>query len=126
MRISKVLIVDDSATDRETLRSMLQPHGYQVIMAADGGKGIVMARNELPDLILMDVVMPGVNGFEATRSLSREGATRHIPIIMCSGKNQPTDRAWGLRQGALAYFVKPVDARQLLDTIDQLGKAVSV
>ena len=125
MGIKKILIIDDAATDREMLKNRLRAQGYDIIMASDGGKGIVMARTELPDLILMDVVMPGVNGFEATRTLSRDSVTRHIPIIICSNKIQASDKAWGLRQGAHAYFFKPVVAQQLLDTIAALGQAGS-
>ena len=121
MNINKILIVDDSATDCAVMREMLVRHGYRVLIAADGENGIAAARRENPDLILMDVVMPGVSGFQVTRTLSRDAATRHIPIIMCSNKQQETDKVWGLRQGAHAYFVKPVDATQLLQTIAALN-----
>jgi len=124
MSIKKILIVDDSAIDRKVLCDLLQRHGYRVITAEDGEQGIALAHSEYPDLILMDVVMPGINGFEATRTLSRDPATRHIPIVICSSKQQETDRLWGIRQGAHAYFTKPVDAKQLLDGISALGKAV--
>lgn len=126
MSIKKILVIDDSRSDREVLNEILSRHGYRVITAADGAAGIALARSEFPDLILMDVVMPGVNGFEATRTLSRDPATRHIPIVICSGKQQETDRLWGLRQGAHAYLVKPVEEAQLLDTIAAFGKAVPV
>ncbi len=121
MNIKKILIIDDSATDRALMHDLLVGQGYQVLDAEDGEKGIAAAHSEHPDLILMDVVMPGVNGFQATRTLSRDAGTRHIPIIMCSNKQQETDKVWGLRQGAHAYFAKPVDAGLLLQTIAALN-----
>jgi twitching motility two-component system response regulator PilH len=126
MSIKKILIVDDSATDREVLSELLLRHGYRLLTATDGEQGIALARSEFPDLILMDVVMPGMNGFQVTRTLSRDPVTRHIPIIICSSKQQETDKLWGMRQGAHAYFTKPVQAQQLLDAIAALGKAVPV
>jgi twitching motility two-component system response regulator PilH len=126
MSIHKILIVDDSPTDREVLNTLLLHHGFQVIAAVDGQEGIELARTELPDLILMDVVMPRVNGFQATRTLARDPQTRHIPIIICSSLHQEADRVWGMRQGAHAYLAKPVKARLLLDTIAALGKSVPV
>ena len=123
MSIKKILVVDDSATERAVMRDLLLKHGYRVLEAEDGEQGIALAQREFPDLILMDVVMPGVNGFQATRTLSRDTNTRHIPIIICSSKQQETDKVWGMRQGAHAYFTKPVDATELLDTIATLGKA---
>ncbi len=125
MSIKKILIVDDSATQRAVMRDLLLQHGYRVLEAENGEQGITIAQSEFPDLILMDVVMPGVNGFQATRTLSRDATTRHIPIIICSSKQQETDKVWGMRQGAHAYFVKPVDTTQLLDTIAALNKSVA-
>jgi twitching motility two-component system response regulator PilH len=125
MSIKKILIVDDSATQRAVMRDLLLQHGYRVLEAENGEQGITIAQSEFPDLILMDVVMPGVNGFQATRTLSRDTTTRHIPIIICSSKQQETDKVWGMRQGAHAYFVKPVDTTQLLDTIAALNKSVA-
>jgi twitching motility two-component system response regulator PilH len=124
MTIKKILIVDDSATDRALLRGLLLEQGFRVLMAENGEQAIAMARGEFPDLILMDVVMPGMNGYQATRTLSRDAATRHIPIIICSSKQQETDRVWGMRQGAHAYFVKPIDTAKLLETIAVLNKRV--
>lgn len=125
MSIRKILIIDDAETDREVLRDLLSRHGYRVLTAADGEQGIALARAEFPDLILMDVVMPVVNGYQATRTLSRDPVTRHIPIIICSNKQQETDRVWGMRQGAHAYFVKPVDGKALLDLVAALNKPVT-
>ena len=122
MTIKKILIVDDSAIDREVLTTLLAHHGFEVIAAADGEQGIAMAKAELPDLVLMDVVMPRINGFQATRTLARDAATRHIPIFFCSNLYQEADRVWGMRQGAQAYLEKPVKARDLLDAIGMLNE----
>jgi twitching motility two-component system response regulator PilH len=125
MSIKKILIVDDSATDREVLSTVLLHHGFRVITAADGQQAIDFACTEFPDLILMDIVMPRVNGFQATRTLGRNPLTNHIPIIMCSNLHQEADRVWGLRQGAHAYLEKPIKPKQLLDIIAALGTQVS-
>ncbi len=120
MPVKTVLVVDDSPTERHVLVELLSRNGYQVITAENGEEGIEMARRELPDLILMDVVMPGLNGYQATRTLTRDEATKHIPIIVCTSKGQETDRIWGLRQGALDYIVKPVNGEDLLAKIASL------
>lgn len=112
-----VLIIDDSLTETRVFRSLLEHHGYKVSIACNGQEGIEVARVCKPDLILMDVVMPLVNGFQATRDLSRNPDTRHIPIIVCSSKATETDRLWAMRQGAKAYLIKPVKLSQLLDVI---------
>jgi len=113
MPVRKILIVDDSATDRQYLLENLTKLGYQVALADSGEQGIEMARSEHPDLVLMDIVMPGMNGFQATREIARDDATKHIPVIMCTTKNQETDKVWGLRQGAIDYVVKPIDISTL-------------
>ena len=120
MPVKTVLVVDDSPTERHILVELLSRNGYQVITAENGEEGIEKARRELPDLILMDVVMPGLNGYQATRTLTRDDATKHIPIIVCTSKGQETDRIWGLRQGALDYIVKPVNGEDLLAKIASL------
>jgi twitching motility two-component system response regulator PilH len=120
MPVKKILIVDDSPTDRQFLLEALSKAGYQCVMAENGDDAIAKSRSERPDLILMDVVMPGTSGFQATRSISREEATKHIPIIMCTTKNQETDKIWGLRQGARDYLTKPIDAKALLAKIAAL------
>ena len=120
MPVKTVLVVDDSPTERHVLVELLSRNGYQVITAENGEEGIEKARRELPDLILMDVVMPGLNGYQATRTLTRDDATKHIPIIVCTSKGQETDRLWGLRQGALDYIVKPVNGEDLLAKIASL------
>ena len=117
MPIKKILVVDDSPTERHVLVELLTRNGYQVITAENGEEGVGKAKKELPDLILMDVVMPGLNGYQATRTLTRDEATKHIPVIVCTSKGQETDRIWGLRQGALDYIVKPVNGEDLLAKI---------
>lgn len=112
-----ILIIDDSPTEIHVLRKMLEKAGYAVISSSDGESGIQDAKRILPDLILMDVVMPGLNGFQATRRLSQDPATASIPIIMVTTKDQETDRAWGLRQGAKEYLVKPVSSSELLSKV---------
>ena len=121
MPIKTALIVDDSPTERHILTELLSGAGYQVTTAESGDEGIERARQVKPDLILMDVVMPGTNGFQATRALSRDDATKDIPVIMCTTKNQETDKLWGMRQGAQDYVTKPVDGPALLAKIAALG-----
>ncbi len=115
-----VLIVDDSPTELHLIRNILEQGGYQVITAENGEAGVEQATQRQPDIILMDVVMPGLNGFQATRQLSRAPETAGIPIIMVTTKGQETDRAWGLRQGAREYVVKPVAADDLLGKISMV------
>ena len=109
-----ILIVDDSPTEVFQMRRMLENHGFETEAAADGAEGIRKAREIRPDLILMDIVMPGVDGFRATRQLSSDPQTRSIPVIMVTSKAQESDRVWGLRQGAVDYLVKPVATEQLV------------
>lgn len=120
MPIKKVLVVDDSPTERFYLVDILKKNGFETETAENGEEGIAKAKAARPDLILMDVVMPGVNGFQVTRSLSRDEATKDIPVIMCTSKGQETDRVWGMRQGAVAYLVKPIAAADLMDKIQNL------
>jgi twitching motility two-component system response regulator PilH len=115
--MSKVLIVDDSPTETHKLTSMLEKHGHSVSYAESGEAGVEKAKKEIPDIVLMDVVMPGLNGFQATRLLGRTQETAHIPVIMVTTKDQETDRVWGMRQGAKAYLTKPIDESQLMKTI---------
>ena len=117
--MAKILIVDDSPTEMFRFKEILGRHGFDVIEATNGADGVTTAQAELPDLILMDVVMPGVNGFQATRQISRSAATKHIPIVIVSTKDQETDRVWGRRQGACDYLTKPIDENQLINTIKQ-------
>lgn len=120
MAIKKVLVVDDSPTDTHLLTEMLKKHGYTVVTAGTGEDGINKAKTEKPDLVLMDIVMPGMSGFEATRAISKNAETASIPIIICSTKGQETDKAWGLRQGAKDYIVKPISEKVLLEKIRSL------
>ena len=121
--MSRVLIVDDSPTETVTLTNILQKNGYDVLTAANGADGVAMARAEQPDLVLMDVVMPGLNGFQATRQLSKGNDTSHIPVVIVTTKDQDTDRMWGQRQGAKGYLTKPVNEGSLLNTINDLMSA---
>ena len=120
MPIKKILVVVDSPTERHVLVELLTKNGYKVITAENGEEGIEKAKAELPDLVLMDVVMPGLNGYQATRTLTRDEATKHIPVIVCTSKSQETDKIWGLRQGAQDYLVKPVNSEELLSKIAAL------
>jgi twitching motility two-component system response regulator PilH len=121
MPIKKILIVDDSPTERHVLNDMLTKAGFEVIASDNGEDAIQKARQLKPDVILMDVVMPGLNGFQATRAISRDADTRNIPIIICTSKSQETDKIWGMRQGARDYIVKPVNREELLAKISALG-----
>ena len=119
--MAKVLIVDDSPTETYKLTSILERNGHAVSAAGTGAEGVEMAKRELPDIVLMDVVMPGLNGFQATRQLSRAAETAEIPVIIVTTKDQETDRVWGMRQGAKAYLTKPVDEQELLATIAKVS-----
>ncbi len=121
MPIQKILVVDDSPTERFALTELLAGRGYQVVTAENGEDAIAKSKSESPDLILMDVVMPGMNGFQATRTISRDPQTRSIPIIMCTSKGFETDKIWGMRQGAFDYLVKPLNHADLLERIKALG-----
>ena len=118
--MARILIVDDSPTETFRFRELLTKHGYEVLEATNGADGVTMAQAELPDLVLMDVVMPGMNGFQATRQISKGKDTQHIPVVIVSTKDQATDRVWGKRQGARDYLTKPIDEQQLIDVIKQL------
>ncbi len=115
--MSVVLIIEDSPTDAHVYQRALEAAGYQVLHAENAEVGVPMAKSARPDVILMDIVMPGVNGFQATRELSRNESTRHIPVIMLSTKSQQTDRIWAMRQGASDYLVKPVPRPVLIDAV---------
>ena len=118
--MARILIVDDSPTDTKVFSTMLEKNGMEVLTADSAEAGIDKAKAELPDLVMMDVILPGMNGFQATRALARDPSTQHIPVIIVSTKNMETDRVWGLRQGAKDYLVKPPSERELLNRIRAL------
>jgi len=115
-----ILVVDDSRTEQVYLRNLLTRHGYRVRSAFDAEQAWRALQDQRPDLILMDVVMPGTNGFALTRTIARHPAYGEVPIVICSSKRQETDRVWGLRQGARDYVTKPVDPALLLGKIEAL------
>jgi twitching motility two-component system response regulator PilH len=118
--MARILIVDDSPTDARVVSAMLERHGHLVSVANSAEDGIARAVADPPELVLMDVVMPGMNGFQATRILSRDPATAHIPIIILTTKNLETDRVWGMRQGAKDFFTKPPKESELIPRIQAL------
>jgi twitching motility two-component system response regulator PilH len=117
MAIKNILLVDDSKTELHFLSDLLERRGYKVRTAEDGEEAMRRLGEETPDLILMDVVMPGQNGFQLTRAITRDPRFMNVPVIMCTSKNQETDKVWGMRQGARDYIVKPVDADELVSKI---------
>ena len=121
MPIQHILVVDDSKTELHFLSDMLGKNGYLVRTAQNGEEAMRRLEEARPDLILMDVVMPGQNGFQLTRSITRDARFADVPVIMCTSKNQVTDKVWGLRQGARDYIVKPVNGEELLSKIKLLG-----
>ena len=118
--MARILIVDDSPSQLMGIRRIVEKLGHEALTAEDGAAGVEAAKRELPDLILMDVVMPNLNGFQATRSITREPTTKHIPIVLVTTKDQDTDRVWGMRQGAKAYITKPFSETELADMIQQM------
>ncbi len=116
--MARILVVDDSVAETHHFVNVLARQGHEVLTASSGEVGIDMASAEQPDVILMDVVMPGVNGFQATRQITRGNNTRHIPVIIVSSKSQDADRVWGERQGACGYLTKPVNDRTLIDAVN--------
>ena len=117
--MARILIVDDSPSQLMGIRRIVEKLGHDALTAEDGAAGVEAAKREIPDLILMDVVMPNLNGFQATRSITREPTTKHIPVILVTTKDQDTDRVWGMRQGAKAYLSKPFSETELSDVIGQ-------
>jgi twitching motility two-component system response regulator PilH len=121
MAIQQILLVDDSKTELFHLSDMLTKRGFTVRTAENADEAMRKLAEGKPDLILMDVVMPGVNGYQLTRAITRDPRYADVPVIMCTSKNQETDRVWGLRQGARDYVVKPVDPEDLMAKIKALG-----
>jgi twitching motility two-component system response regulator PilH len=118
--MTHILIIDDSPTELHVFKSMLLNNDIEVSVASNGEEGIEKAIETKPDCILMDVVMPGKNGFQATRDLSRNPATSTIPVIIITTKDQETDKIWGMRQGARDYIVKPANEQDLIERINKV------
>ena len=118
--MARILLIEDSPTDTAVLTRLLERHGHQVMASGSAEDGIEVCKRELPDVVLMDVVLPGMNGFQATRALSREPSTKAIPVLIVSTKGMDTDRVWGMRQGAKDYIVKPPSEDALIARIEQL------
>ncbi len=118
--MANILIIDDSPTDIRVFTTLLERAGHQIVAISSAEEGIEHVRAQLPDLIIMDVIMPGMNGFQATRTLTRDPATASVPIVMITTKSMETDRVWGLRQGARAFITKPVNEKELLACINDL------
>ncbi|KRE85391.1 two-component system response regulator [Rhodanobacter sp. Soil772] len=118
--MATILIIDDSPTDVRVFTTLLERAGHQVAAVSTAEEGIERVRADLPDLVIMDVIMPGMNGFQATRTLTRDPKTQNVPIVMITTKSMETDRVWGLRQGARAFITKPVNEKELLACINEL------
>jgi twitching motility two-component system response regulator PilH len=118
--MARILIVDDSPSQLMGMKRIVEKLGHEALTAEDGAAGVEAAKAQKPDLILMDVVMPNLNGFQATRAISKEPTTAHIPIVLVTTKDQETDKVWGMRQGAKAYITKPFNENQLIEVIQGL------
>ena len=123
MVVETVLVVDDSATDTHIICNALNSAGYNTLTVGSAEDAIALAKEERPQAILMDVVMPGTNGFQATRLLHNDPETSDIPIIIVSSKGKPSDKVWGLRQGAVGYITKPFSDEELIGKIRDLSSA---
>jgi len=122
--MARILIVDDSPSQLLGIQRIVEKLGHESLTAEDGAAGVEVAKRELPDMVLMDVVMPNLNGFQATRTLNRDASTRHIPVILVTTKDQDTDRMWGLRQGAKAYLTKPFSEDELAEVIERIFNTI--
>jgi len=118
--MARILIVDDSPSQLLGIQRIVEKLGHESLTAEDGAAGVEVAKRELPDMVLMDVVMPNLNGFQATRTLGRESTTKHIPVVLVTTKDQDTDRMWGMRQGAKAYLTKPFSEDELAEVIERI------
>ena len=118
--MARILIVDDSPSQLVGIKRIVEKLGHDTVTAEDGAAGVEAAKRELPDLVLMDVVMPNLNGFQATRSITRDPSTKHIPVVLVTTQDQDTDRVWGMRQGAKAYITKPFNEADLAEVLGQL------
>lgn len=121
MTINKVLLVDDSPTDLANIRSIVSDAGYSVITASSGNEAVKVAKSEMPDLIFMDIVMDGADGYDACREISQDGSTKDIPVVFVTSKNQKADRVWAELQGGKAFITKPYTPDQILDQISALN-----
>ena len=119
MARNKILVVDDSPTDLTVMATSLRRDGYLVVTASDGASAMRELERESFDLLLLDVVMPGVNGFQLCRALRKDARYAQLPIVLVTSKNQEADRHWGLKQGAAAYVTKPFSSQQLLDAVHE-------
>jgi twitching motility two-component system response regulator PilH len=117
--MARILIVDDSPSQLLGIKRIVEKLGHETLSAEDGAAGVEVAKAEKPDLILMDVVMPNLNGFQATRTISKNADTAHIPIILVTTKDQETDKVWGMRQGAKAYVTKPIKEEELIKALQE-------
>lgn len=117
--MARILIVDDSPSQLLGIKRIVEKLGHETLSAEDGAAGVEVAKAEMPDLILMDVVMPNLNGFQATRTISKNADTAHIPIILVTTKDQETDKVWGMRQGAKAYVTKPIKEDELIKALQE-------
>ena len=118
--MARILIVDDSPSQLMGMKRIVEKLGHEAVTAEDGAAGVEAAKANMPDLILMDVVMPNLNGFQATRAISKEATTAQIPVVLVTTKDQETDKVWGMRQGAKAYITKPFTETQLVEVINSL------
>ena len=118
--MAKILVVDDSRTQIEGVTKILSKYGHEILTADNGESAVSSAASDLPDLILMDLVMPGLNGFQATRQITKNESTSHIPVIVLTSKDQETDKVWAKRQGATGYITKPAEEDELISTIDAI------
>ena len=117
--MARILIVDDSPTESFKMTEILNKSGHQTLTASGGEEGVAIAKKELPDLVLMDVVMPGINGFQATRQITKNPSTSHIPVVIVTTKDQETDRMWGMRQGAVGFLTKPINEKALMQAVSE-------
>lgn len=118
--MSKVLVVEDSVTQREMIASLLRGSGLTVLEASDGVEGLEQIQSSTPDLVVLDIVMPRMNGYEVCRRLKADPKTKDVPVVMCSSKGEEFDRYWGMKQGADAYVAKPFQPTELVGTVKQL------
>ena len=118
--MARILLIEDSPTEAAVMAQLLERNGHKVTTSGSAEDGIASCKRDKPDLVLMDVVLPGMNGFQATRALSRDAATGHIPVLIVSTKGMETDKAWGMRQGARGYVVKPPVEADLVERINAL------